>query len=100
LQNSISFVKILYMAGFNPSTQYAQNAAQTDNAQGRVAKLQNEYRRSVLGDPKARDQDALRQAMFKVQALLGTIRQFAQWIIQEQKQNLEASKGTVELAKV
>ena len=87
-------------AGYNPSTGYAQNAAQTDRTQGRIANLQSEYQRAVLGDPTARDQDALRQSMFKMQALLGTIRQFATWLVQEQKQNLEASKGLNELAKV
>jgi site-specific recombinase XerC len=88
------------MPGFNTTTAYGQNASQTEGAQGKIANLQSEYQRSVLGDPTARDQDGLRQEMFKVQALLGTIRQFASWLVQEQKQNLEASKGLTELAKV
>lgn len=88
------------MAGFNPTTAYSQNAAQTDGTQGRVANLESEYQRSILGDPTARDQDAIRHGLFKMKALLGTIRQYASWLVQEQKQNLEASKGLNELAKV
>jgi hypothetical protein len=88
------------MAGFNPTIGYASNAKQTDNTQSKIADLQTEYQRSILGDPTARDQDALRQSMFKMQAVLASIRQFASWLVQEQKQNLEASKGLNELAKV
>lgn len=87
-------------AGYNPSVDYGQNAGKTNRAQNRYANLQNEYQRAVLGDPTARNQDAIRQSMFKTSAFLGAIRESAKWIVQEQKSNLDAIKGLNELAKV
>ena len=87
------------MAGFNPTKAYAKNAQKTDSAQSRIADLQAENQRAVLGDPTARDQDAIRHDLFKMSALLGFIRENASYLIQELKQNLEASKGLNELAK-
>lgn len=88
------------MSSYNINQGYSQNAKQINDAQQRYANLSDEYNASVLGDPKARDQDMLRQAMFKVQNLLGTVRQFTQWLVQESKQTLDANKNTIELAKV
>ena len=87
------------MSSYNPTAGYARNARRTNDAQSRIANLESEYQRSVLGDHKVRDQDAIRHGIFRFKALLGSIRNFASWLIQEQKQNLEASKNLNELTK-
>lgn len=88
---------------YNPTNDYGKNAAKTDKVQQRIAGLEDKYMMSILGgtdkNGNVLDQDALRDQMFRMRALLGEIRVRAQEIAQEMKAELDARKNLTELAK-
>jgi hypothetical protein len=84
--------------GYNPSKDYSKNAFNTNQAQINIANIEDQYQRAILGEGPL-EQDELRDQMAKMKALLGEIRVRAQEVVQETKNELDARKGLLELAK-
>lgn len=82
---------------YNPTINYGTNAFKTDKTQQKIAGIEDKYQMSILGADY--DQDALRDNLSRMRNLLGEIRVRAQEIVQEQKAELEARKGLLELGK-